>query len=133
MSSNLKAVIEKIANGVIDEKNMARKVFAKLTKISPPTFKLYDGDLEVSGDFVVTPKYRVFTTKDIGKDFVLEEDLGGQRYFYCYEAANVGQNGIEYSFKGRIDSCRLIGKCPHGEVEVTSGVINDMTHEEGLK
>lgn len=132
MSSNLKTVIEKIAGGVIDEKNMARKVFAKLIKTSPPTFKLYDGDLEVSGAFVVTPKYRVFTTKDIGRDFVLEEDLGGQRYFYCYEAAEVGQNGVEYSFKGRIDKCKLIGKYPHGDVEVTSGIIYDITHEEGI-
>ena len=132
MSTNLKAAIEKIANGVIEEKNMARKVFAKLTKVNPPTFKLYD-NLEVSSAFVITPKYRVFTANDIGKDFVLEEDLGGQRYFYCYEAANVGENGIPYRWTGTIPSCDLVGNCSCGhEVHIYSGVLNEIVHKEGL-
>ena len=132
MSTNLKAAIEKIANGVIEEKNMARKVFAKLTKVNPPTFKLYD-NLEVSGAFVITPKYRVFTANDIGKDFVLEEDLGGQRYFYCYEAANVGENGIPYRWTGSIPKCDLVGNCSCGhEVHIYSGVLNEIVHKEGL-
>lgn len=132
MSSNLKNAIEKIASGVIDEKNMARKVFAKLTKVNPPTFRLYD-NLEVSGAFVITPKYRVFTERDIGKDFVLEEDFGGQRYFYCYEAANVGENGIAYRWTGLIPMCDIVGSCSCGhEVHVRSGIIGEIIHEEGL-
>lgn len=131
MANNLKGAIEKIASDVVGEMTMAKLVNAKLIKTDPPTFKLYD-DLIISDSFVITPKYRVFTDKDIGKEFVLQENYGGQEYIYCYEAAGRGQNGTEYSFKGRINKCKLIGTCPHGEVEVTHGIIYDMTHEEGI-
>lgn len=131
MANNLKGAIEKIASDVVGEMTMTKLVNAKLIKTDPPTFKLYD-DLIISDSFVITPKYRVFTAKDIGKEFVLQENYGGQEYIYCYEAAGRGQNGVEYSFKGRIDKCKLIGKCPTGDVEVTSGIIYDMTHEEGI-
>ena len=66
MANNLKGAIEKIASDVVGEMTMAKLVNAKLIKASPPTFKLYD-DLIISDSFVITPKYRVFTAKDIGK------------------------------------------------------------------
>lgn len=130
--SDFKEIIETIANDVIDSRGMARKVHATLTNNNPPTFKITD-KLEVKGAFVITPKYRVFTAKDIGKSFVLQEDQGGQQYIYCYEAAPVGSNGVPYRWTGSIPSCDLVGKCSCGhEVHIYSGILNEIIHKEGL-
>lgn len=131
MSSNLKSLIERIAGDVVTERGMSKKVHAKLVKVSPPTFRLYD-NLEISGAFVITPKYRVFTEDDIGHDFIFEEDYSGQQFIYCYEAAPTGENGVAYKWQGKISACNLIGKCPHGEVIVTHGTIEEATHERGI-
>lgn len=130
--NNFKGVIENIVNNVVDSKNMSRKVHATLTACDPPTFRV-GKDLEVKGDFVITPKYRVFTSKDVGKSFVLQEDFGGQQYIYCYEAAPTGKNGVPYSWCGSIPSCDLVGKCSCGhEVHIFSGVLGHVIHKEGL-
>lgn len=125
-----KRLIEEIARGVVDNNVYAKKVHAKLESISPLSFRLND-KISLYGDFLITPKYRVFREDEIGNEFVFQEDDKGQQYIYLYEAAPRGENGIEYKWKGRIDEANLIGKCPHGEVVVTHGTIEVGVHERG--
>lgn len=126
-----KQLIEDIAKGVINHDTFAKVVFAKLKSVNPLKFELSD-KIEIFGDCLISPKYRVFREDEIGNDFVFQEDHEGQRFIYLYEAAAPGQNGIEYQWKGRIDECRLIGTCPHGEVVVTHGTIEKAVHERGV-
>lgn len=101
---------------------------ATLTSLNPLTFQI-TSKLKVSGHFIVTPKYRVFTEEDIGKDFVFFKDLGGQTYYYAYEPQTPqGANGESYHFKGKV-TCNLTGTCPEGTVTITGGTIEDLEHE----
>jgi len=123
---------------VVDElgrRTFSNITYATLTSLSPLTF-IPEGDtnVELEGEFLVVPKYKVFTEKDIGKKFVFQCNDGGQTWFYLYEPSNPqGSNGVEYKWKGRIDECELIGTCPDGEVIVTHGTIEVAVHEEGAE
>lgn len=110
-------------------------VYAKLESLSPLLFVLEsDNNVELKEEFLVVPKYRVFTGKDIGKKFVFQRNHGGQTYFYLYEASTPqGSNGVPYKWKGEIKECELHGTCPDGEVVVTHGTIEMAIHEEGIE
>lgn len=131
---DLKILIEKL----IDQKLgriMASKIsYCTLKSLSPLCFIPEDNKkINIKEEFLVVPKYRVFTKKDLGKKFVIMSNNEGQTYFYLYEASDPqGSNGIPYNWKGEIKKCNLIGHCPDGEVVVTHGTIEFATHEEGL-
>ena len=127
----LKQVIEEIAKGVLSNEVFTKKVHAKLIKLDPLKFKIND-KIFIEGPLLISPKYRVFTKKDLGKTFVFEEDFGGQQYIYCYEATKKpGENGVPYKWRGEIE-CNIHGTCPEGPVTVTHGTIEVCTHIEGV-
>lgn len=120
-------LIKQISKGVIDGEVMGGFTRATLISLSPLTFQV-TAQLKIYGSFLVTPKYRIFTEKDIGKEFVFFKDLGGQTYYYAYEPQSPqGANGEEYVFSGEME-CTLRGQCPTGEVVVTGGEIKRLTH-----
>lgn len=120
--------LRKISQGQIDGTSPGGFTRATLTSLSPLTFQV-TSKLKLSGRFIVTPKYRVFTADDIGKEFVFFRDHGGQTYYYAYEPQTPqGANGEPYHFKGRV-TCNLTGTCPTGTVTVTGGTIEDLEHD----
>ena len=126
--SELKTVIQKIVRDVIKGAELSNIVYGTLIDINPPTFR-FEGLDPLSEEFIITPKYKVFLNEDLGNKYVFMKNTGGQTYFYLYEAQNQGENGVEYSWEGRIENCNLIGTCSHGPVVVTHGTIEKSTHE----
>lgn len=125
-----KKTIEKIAQDVYNSKSPTKKVHARLISTSPLKFQLSE-KVFIFGTILISPKYRVFTEKDIGKSFVFQEDQDGQQYIYLYEAAEPGQNGEPYEWSGEIVTANLIGTCPDGAVTVTHGTIDLAIHKKG--
>lgn len=131
--SDLRELIEQI----IDQKlgrTMSMKIsYCSLKSLSPLCFVPADNNkINIKEEFLVVPKYRVFTIKDIGKKFVLASNDDGQTYFYLYEPSDPqGSNGVPYKWKGDI-KCNIKGTCPDGEVVVTEGTIEEITHKEGI-
>ncbi len=139
--ADLYKVLKNIADSQQGKISFSEIIYAKLTSINPVTFIPEDREGEeglkkiiIKEDFLVIPKYRVFTEEEIGNKFVLQKNFRGQTYFYLYEASEPqGQNGLEYKWKGRIEKCELIGTCPHGSVVVTHGKIEKGVHEKGIE
>lgn len=137
--SDLYQVLKNISDNQNSKIAFSELIYAKLTSINPITFipETKDGEekkIVIQEDFLVIPKYRVFTEEEIGNKFVLQKNFRGQTYFYLYEASSPqGSNGVEYKWSGRIDACNLIGTCPHGEVVVTHGSIEKAVHEKGVE
>lgn len=129
--ADLKELIDIIIDKKINSKMFANISYAKLVSLSPLNFKLESNpDPDIKEEFLVVPKYKVFTEDDIGKNFVLISNDGGQTFFYLYEASSPqGSNGIPYHFEGTFNG-RLIGTCPDGQVVVTSGEIYDLEHRK---
>lgn len=122
-------VIKQVASAQIDGRVPAGCTRAKLVKLDPLTFQI-TAQLHVYGQFLVTPKHKVFRPADVGRDYVFWKDAGGQTYYYLYEPASPqGANGVPYSFKGTFEGT-LHGTCPDGAVTVTQGTITSLTHEE---
>ena len=130
IGQELKGVIQEIAVNVIQGGSLTSLTYAELVSIEPLVFK-ENAKLTISGVHLITPRYRAFTEDDIGKKFAFMKNAGGQDYFYLYEAAPKGHNGVPYSWSGEIEECELIGTCPTGEVKVTHGKITLATHERG--
>lgn len=126
----LKKTIEKIAGEVFKAATPTKKVHARLIGLDPLKFQLSE-KIFIYGPALISPKYRVFTNKDIGNSFVFQEDQNGQQYIYLYEAAAPGENGIAYNWSGEIKTANLIGTCPHGAVQVTHGKIQMAEHTKG--
>lgn len=126
---DFKKVIDAAIDNKLSAKMNSKIVYAKLISLSPLEFKDEANEkLEIKEEFLVVPKYKVFTEKDIGNKFVLMVNDGGQTYFYLYEASNPqGSNGIPYSFEGDFEG-RLVGTCPDGQVVVSTGTISKLTH-----
>ena len=130
---------EELINKAVDRRlgglAFANISYAKLETLTPLMFRLEsDTNVELKDEFLVVPKHRVFTSKDIGKKFVFIRNNGGQTYFYFYEPSSPqGSNGVPYRWKGEIEQCELIGHCPDGEVIVTHGIIDIAIHGEGIE
>lgn len=130
IGQELKGVIQEIAVNVIQGGSLTSLTYAELVSIEPLVFK-ENAKLKIQGVHLITPQYRVFTEDDIGKKFVFMKNTGGQDYFYLYEAAPKGHNGVPYKWLGEIEECELIGTCPTGPVVVTHGKITLARHERG--
>lgn len=129
-SLKLKRAIEEIIKSSMEGMTFTKKVHATLISVAPLKFRVTD-KIFIYGGNCITPKYRVFTGADIGKEFVFQEDAEGQQFIYCYEATDkAGENGIPYSWSGSIE-CNLTGTCPDGSVTVTGGTITKCTHIKG--
>lgn len=142
---NLKKAVTKIAANYCETLKIPTIVHAKLEKLEPLTFKR-DDDIELKEEFLVVPKYRKFTTEEIGHYFVFQSNSEGQVWYYLYEASSPqGSNGVDYYFdgthklKGNI-TCEIHGTCPHGAVVVTSGTVElfegdiiEIKHDKGIK
>ena len=133
--------MDKVAGKKINKDVQGGMTRASLKSLSPLTFTITE-QLEIYGQMIVLPKYRVFTAKDIGKSFVFFKNQGGQTYYYLYEASQPqGSNGIPYHFTGKmrgtISGANLIGTCPDGGVVVTQGSLGNVEiewqeHTEGV-
>lgn len=127
---NLKELIDQIIDRKMNNRLYSNIIYAKLKTLTPLTFIPESDDFELKGDFLVVPRYKVFTEDDIGRKFVFAGNDGGQTYFYLYEASQPqGSNGEPYKWRGEIVSCKLKGTCPDGEVTVTNGTIELAIHE----
>lgn len=135
--SRLKEVVEEIAQGVMNRATGTRKVHARLVSVSPLKFQLTD-KIYLFGSALITPRFRVFRTDEIGRGFVFQEDAGGQQYIYLYEAAEQGENGEEYRYEstheftedtiiGYVDGSNLVHVSP-GKRFKSKG-----THHKGVK
>ena len=98
----LKRIAQQVAKEVSLGQEHTAIAYGTLDKINPPTF-IFEGLDPLDKESIITPKYKVFTPEDIGKKYVFMKNIGGQTYFYMYEAAPQGENGVEYKWKGRID------------------------------
>ncbi len=98
----LKNLIGQIAKGYVDSQKFTGIFQARLVSVNPLTF-VKSNDIEISGNSLIVPKYRVFTEQDIGNYFVFMNNHGGQTFYYLYEASSPGENGIPYTFIGRIE------------------------------
>lgn len=132
--TDLYKVLKDIAENQQSKITFSEIIYATLISINPVTFKREDNTkIIIKEEYLVVPKYRVFTAEEIGHKFVLQKNFRGQTYFYLYEASYPqGSNGVEYHYKGRIDECELYGTCPHGKVVVTHGTIEKGVHEKGV-
>lgn len=123
-----KKLIMKIVADVIKGTAPSGATRATLIGINPLEFRV-NAQLFLKGQFLVVPKYQVFTAEDIGKEYVFLKDHTGQTYYWMYEPSTPqGSNGIPYSFSGDI-ICNLTGTCPDGSVTVTGGTIEKLTHK----
>lgn len=130
--NKLKQIIEKIAKGVVDRSAPSRKVHARLVSVSPLKFRV-DDKIDIYGQFLISPKYHVFTDEDIGTEYVFLQDYSGQQFIFLYEAAPQGENGIPYTFTGELIDGELKGKTASGEaVTITEGTFNKMKHSKGV-
>lgn len=128
---DLKGAIDEIVNQNLGRRMNSEIVYCKLISLDPLDFIPENDDkLHIMEEYLVVPKYRPFTKKDLGKKFVLISNDGGQTYFYLYEASEPqGSNGIPYHFEGTHEfingemKCTLHGTCPHGDVVVTHGSV----------
>lgn len=125
----MKRHISKLVSSGIKGADLTSIAYGELIKINPPTFQFEHLPDPLDNEFIITPNYKVFVDEDIGKKYVFMKNAGGQTYFYLYEAAPQGENGVEYKWQGRIDECNLIGECPDGAVVVTHGTIELAVHE----
>lgn len=128
IEERLKRVIKKSAEGVLNGSVPAETTYLELISIEPLRFRRESG-LIIESAFIVTPKHKVFIDDDIGRKFVFQKNAGGQTYFYSYEPAPQGENGVPYEWEGHIVKCNLIGTCPDGTVVVTHGTIEHAVHE----
>lgn len=131
--NDLKKLIDITIESKLKNTMPANISYATLVSLDPLNFKLDSNpDLDIKEEFLVVPKYRVFTVKDVGKKFVLISNDGGQTYFYLYESSDPqGSNGVPYHFEGTFKGT-LHGTCPDGEVVVTHGEITDLEHKGGV-
>lgn len=128
-ANKLKEAIKMIASDVQNGSVPGGYTRAKLINISPLEFEL-TSKLKLYGQFLVTPRFKVFRPEDIGKEYVFFKDHGGQTYYYAYEPVNPqGSNGEPYFFEGDIE-CEIHGSCSHGPVVVTSGKIFKIEHRK---
>lgn len=99
---DLKGAIDEIVNQNLGRRMNSEIIYCKLISLDPLDFIPENDDkLHIKEEFLVVPKYRPFTKKDLGKKFVLIRNDGGQTYFYMYEASEPqGSNGIPYHFEG---------------------------------
>ena len=130
---SLKDLIEQIIDNKMEARQPMSIGYYTLKSLSPLCFfPKGNPQIEIKESFLVVPKHRVFTGKDLGKDFVMASNDGGQTCFYLYEPSRPqGSNGIPYKFKGDI-KCNLTGTCPDGPVTVTGGTIEVCTHKEAV-
>lgn len=93
---DLRGAIDEIVNQNLGRRMNSEIVYCKLISLDPLDFILENTDeVHIKEEFLVVPKYRPFTKKDLGKKFVLISNDGGQTYFYLYEASEPqGSNGI---------------------------------------
>lgn len=130
--NDLKALIDLTIDSKIKNSMPANVSYATLVSLDPLNFKLDSNpDIDIKEEFLVVPKYRVFTEKDLNKKFVFLSNDGGQTYFYLYQASEPqGSNGEAYTFEGshifedgEIE-CELHGTCSDGSTTlVTNGKI----------
>lgn len=131
----LKELIASISKNVSDDLVPSQITYAELLEIEPELKFQIDAKLPLKAPFIVTPKYRVFTVEDIGKKFVFLKNLGGQTYFYLYEMAEQGTNGVPYKFTGSLKGTftgKLTGTCTDTKATITSGVIDNIEIEQGI-
>ena len=107
--NDFKTLIDQAIDAKIRGSMPATISYANLVSLDPLNFKLEsDPNIDIKEEFLVVPKYRVFTEKDLGKKFVLISNNGGQTYFYLYQASDPqGSNGIPYHFKGTFEGAAL--------------------------
>lgn len=132
--NRLMETIKKISQEMIDGNVPGGYTRAKLTQIEPELiFKITD-KIEVRGQFIVTPKFKVFRQEDIGKDYVFFKDYGGQTYYYAYEPnPEQGKNGISYFWEGSIQ-CEINGiDSLGGACVVTEGYIHKIEHKKQVE
>ena len=125
--NELVEVIKQISNDIVVGSVPGGCTRATLVSLDPLTFQV-TSQLKLYGQFLTTPKHKVFREEDIGRKYVFWKDSGGQTYYYLYEAATQGQNGVPYNFRGTFEG-KLHGTCPDGAVTVTHGTIDKLTHE----
>lgn len=127
-----KNLIQDIADKTITSKTLSDITYLELVSVEPLVFQK-NSKTVLESEFIVTPKYHVFTKKDIGKKFVFQRSQGGQTFYFLYEPAEKGKNGKPYKWKGKVDKCSLKGTSPSGEVTVTHGTIDIAIHEEEVE
>lgn len=120
---------EAIADGIKSAK-VSELTYLELISLDPLIF-MKDSKTEIKSQFIVTPKYYVFTEDDLNKKFVFQRNHGGQTFYFLYEPAKNGKNGEPYKWSGKIEKCKLKGTSPSGEVTVTEGTIELAIHERG--
>lgn len=129
-----KGLFDEHFNGKLGGLALPQLYYCKLVSLNPLNFKPDNEDeqkIDIKEEFLVVPKYRPFTEKDLNKKFVLLSNNGGQTYFYLYEASEPqGSNGIAYDFEGSHSfvngniTCTLKGTTSDGkDVTITSGSI----------
>lgn len=135
MASDLISIMNKLIEDYDKRSARSEITYCELISINPVTFVPKNEDqknLKIKEEFLVVPKYRVFIEDDIGKNFVLSRNAGGQTYFYLYEASSPqGSNGEPYNFvgdhffvEGNV-TCSLSGPCTcGGTATVTGGTIS---------
>lgn len=127
----LKETIKSIAKDTFDGMVPGGYTRARLIEIEPELKFELTNKLLIYGQFLVTPRYKVFREEDLNKEFVFFKDSGGQTYYYVYEMKwPQGKNGEPYHWEGEIVSATLYGTCPDGEVIVTHGEIHEAIHEK---
>lgn len=130
---SLVTLIEELIDRKLGSQMSTKLSYCTLKSVSPLIFVPEDNpNIKIQGSFLVVPKYKVFTSRDIGKKFVLASNHDGQTYFYMYEPSDPqGSNGMPYKWAGDI-KCNIKGTCPDGPVVVTEGTIEVCTHREGV-
>lgn len=91
--AQLVETIKRIVKGMMDGQVMPGCTRATLISLDPLTFQITP-QLKIYGQFLVSPKYRIFLPRDVGKEFVFWKDAGGQSYYFLYEPVRPqGSNG----------------------------------------
>lgn len=145
---DLKILIDEIIDQRLERAMRSQISYCTLKSLSPLCFvPEYDKKINIKEEYLVVPKYRVFTKEDLGKKFALISNDGGQTFFYLYQASEPqGTNGVEYKFKGThefIDGsvkCTLHGTTSdgksvvitHGTIEKYDGKIKEVLHEKHI-
>ena len=122
----LKMTIVRIIKDYFDSLSFCNVFHAKLVSINPLKFVRDDG-IQIYDNLLVVPKYRKFTSYEIGKSFVFMSNHQGQVFYYLYEASYPqGSNGIDYHWQGLIKKGEIRGKLSTKtkQVEITE-IVDD--------
>ncbi len=94
--------IKDVVHNYIGSKAKDERCYLKLESVKPLIFRNTVNDIEVKGNMLITPRYRVFKTEEVGTMFMFLKTDDANKYIYLYETAFPGSNGERYTDEAEI-------------------------------